>query len=1154
MSLQFYLGASGSGKSYQLHKDIIEWAGKEPDTNFLYIVPNQFTMQTQIDMVNATPNGGIMNIDILSFERLAHRVFEELGGENRSVLDDTGKSLVLRHLADKIATDMPVIGKNLNKIGYIHEIKSVISEFKQYDISPDKLETLIAYSNSRGMLNAKLKDIKTIYKAFDDYICNDYVTSEETMTLLRDKVGDSKIVAGSVIVLDGFTGFTPVQYALIQRLLELTNRVIVSITIDIDANPYSIEGEQELFYLSKKTIKDIQLLAQEVNVSFEKDVILKNNFRYQDNALLMHLEKNIFRYPITKYDSNAEQIEIIESVNPNKEVDDCFLKIKELVMLNKWEYRDISIICADLKNYHDEFIRAAKVYDVPIYLDENKKITLNPFVEYIRSALLIIRDNFSYDAIMHFLRTGLSGLMIEDVDFLDDYLLKRSIRGKKKWKDDFTLPPYSAISNGNSEYVEDIANENIAALRKLNNCRKHIMHLLEPLINSGNKTSDRVRALYDFIVLGDIEKKLLDYSDKFQAEGMEELSMEYRQIYSLVIDLLDQIFGLLGDEIISLDEFIHILESGFEEIDIGTIPGGVDKVIIGDLERSRVPEKRMLMLLGINDGNVPKNNNAGGIISDIDREFLKESEVQLAPSPREQVFIQRLYLYMNMTKPKERLYVSFSRLGLDGKSKRESYLIGTLRKMFPAIEVVSSDKKTGIFEKIYGYKDAKSLLSKALHEYSYGQLESLTFEQLVALFKVLENQYDRETLIKLEDAAFSHYITQKLSKGLAEKLYGVVLSNSISRLEKFQTCQYAHFLKYGIKLNSREEGEFQATDLGNVYHNVLKAFSNRMRNDGYTLLNFPDEMLEQDLRKVVEEETTIYASSLLHSSAKNSYMIEKIYDMSEVSLETIKEQLQQGAFIPEYFEHQFKETIDISDEKKINIRGQIDRVDICRDGDNTYVKVVDYKSSEKTIDMDTLYYGLSFQQPVYMMHMLRELSQKESGRTATMAAMLYYHIDNPLIEASANVADDLVINSVKKELKQTGLVSDRKDIVKLLDRNLADDSATSYSIPVSIKKDGEFAANSKLLSDKNYSLIEEYVQNKIADIGKDILDGKIDINPIVHGEKDSCKYCDYKDICKYDTKIEGYSKKKLPKMSQDEALEAMQEYINNSNEKGGSLS
>lgn len=1153
MSLQFYLGASGSGKSFQLHKDIIEWANKEADTNFLYIVPNQFTMQTQIDLVNATPTGGIMNIDILSFERLAHRVFEELGGEERRVLDDTGKSLVLRHLAEKIASDMPVVGKNLNKIGYVHEIKSVISEFKQYDISPDKLDELISFSGSHGMLNAKLKDIKTIYKAFNDYICDDYVTSEETMTLLRDRIGDSKIVKGSVVVLDGFTGFTPVQYALIRRLLELTKRVIVSVTIDINENPYSFAGEQELFHLSKKTIKDIQLLAQEVNVSFEKDVIFKHNFRYADNRTLSHLEKNIFRYPISEYKDNVNEIEIVESINPNKEVDDCFLKIKELVLLHDWKYRDISIICADVQNYHDEFIRAAQIYDIPIFIDENRKITLNPFIEFIRSALLIIRENFSYDSVMHFLRTGLTGIPMEDIDFLDNYLLQKSIRGKSKWKAIFILPPYADNFDSRPECLDQLASENIEALRKLNSCREHIMNLLAPLINSGKTTSERIKALYDFIILGNIEEKLNNFSEKFHADGMEELSMEYKQIFSLVMDLFDQIYDLLGDETVPLDEFIRILESGFEEIDIGTIPGGVDKVIIGDLERSRVPENRMLMLLGINDGNVPKNNSSGGIISDIDREFLKESDIQLAPSPREQVFIQRLYLYMNMTKPKERLYVSFSRLGLDGKTKRESYLIGTLRKMFPKLIVTSTNSDSKLFDNVYGYRDAKSLLSKALLEYSYGQLESLSFEQLVALFKVLGHKYDAETLMKLEDAAFSQYIKQKLEKGLAEKLYGKILTNSVSRLENFQTCQYAHFLKYGLNLKNREEGEFQVTDLGNVYHNVLKSFSAKMQNKGFSLLNFPDEMLKEDLRSVVEDEAAVYSSSVLHTSSKNSYMIEKIYDISAVSLETIKEQLQQGAFIPEYFEHSFQETLNISNDRKIKIRGQIDRVDVCRKDDKTYVKIVDYKSSVKSIDMDSLYYGLSFQQPVYMMHMLRELSAKENGKEAVMAAMLYYHIDNPVVECDDEADDVTIGNSIRNELKQTGLVAASKDIVSLLDRALKDDGAASAAIPVKLNKDGSFSSKSKLLSDENYRLIEEYVQDKISDIGKSVLDGDIAVNPVVHDQKDPCKYCDYKDICKYDTKIDGYSKKKLPGKSTVEALEAMQEYLQNNEEKGDSL-
>lgn len=1147
MSLQFYLGAAGSGKSFKLHKDINEWAQREPETNFLFIVPDQYTMQTQVDLVNASPAKGIMNIDVLSFSRLAHRVFEELGADRRKVLDDTGKSLVLRHLADGLSEELPVIGRNLNKIGYIHEIKSVISEFKQYDISPLKLDELIAFSKNKGMLNSKLKDIKKLYEVFNDYICNDYITSEETMTLLTEKIVNSKIVSGSVIILDGFTGFTPVQYRLIQCLLGLTKRVIVSVTIDIDSKPYTIEGEQELFYLSKKTIKNLQKLAQEINVPFEKDILLSDTYRFKNNCELSHLEKNIFRYPITVFDEENRFIELNESANPGDEVNDCFLKIKELVMKEGWAYRDIAVICADFESYADEFVRASNIYDIPIFLDENKKIKLNPFVEYIKSALNIVRDGFSYDSVMHFLRSGLTDISNEEIDLLDNYLLKCNVRGRRKWEMAFSKAPIDiSDEEWKSEEKSDKAKEALELLGSLNESREKVIYLLQPLIKSKDTVRDRILSLYEFIIRGDIEKRLLRYSDSFADEGNDDKAMEYKQIYPMIMDLLDQIYTLLGEETISLAEFINILESGIEELDVGTIPKGIDKVLIGDLERSRVPEKRMLMLIGINDGNVPRNSSKGGIISDIDREFLKESNIELSPTPREQIFIQKLYLYLNMTKTRERLYVSYCRLSADGKTKRESYLISTIRKMFPKVKETKIVDHISFFEKIYGPKDGRMLLSRALPEYVNGQLEMVSFEQLAALLSVLMDE-DREKLIsRIIDAAFFTYNGKKISDETAKQLYGKVLTNSISRLEKFSGCQYAHFLQYGLYLTEREEGDFDNRDLGNIYHEVLRKFSEKLQKEGKTLLNYEDEMLENPLKEIVENEAVTYGSSVLHKSAKNSHIAEKIYDITAFSLKTIKKQLQEGAFIPKYFEHKFREKIEISEDEEINIKGIIDRVDVCEDEGNTYVKIVDYKSSDKNIEFDKIFYGLSFQHPVYMMHMLDELSAgKSDDERAKMAAMLYYTIQTPLVDGEDDAEETDLEQALLKGMRPNGYVTDDKNIVRKLDREILDIGGSSFVIPVRTTKGGEFYAGTGVLSEVEYKAVEEYVKHNISEIGKEILGGNININPYQHDKEDACKYCSFKDVCGFDTKIDGYSKRILPKMKKDDAINRMREELTN---------
>ena len=221
MSLQFIFGNSGSGKSHYLYQHIVEESVKHPEKNYLVLVPEQFTMQTQKDLCQAHPRGGIMNVDVLSFGRLAHRVFEELGQDDRPVLDDEGKNLVLRRIAGNYEEELTVLKGNLKKQGYISEVKSVVSEFTQYGVDFERLDEFMETLNPDSYLSYKLKDIRRVYEGFEDYLKERYITKEEMLDVLSSVVPDSRILKGSVVAMDGFTGFTPVQNRLLGELLRV---------------------------------------------------------------------------------------------------------------------------------------------------------------------------------------------------------------------------------------------------------------------------------------------------------------------------------------------------------------------------------------------------------------------------------------------------------------------------------------------------------------------------------------------------------------------------------------------------------------------------------------------------------------------------------------------------------------------------------------------------------------------------------------------------------------------------------------------------------------------------------------------------------------------------------------------------------------------
>lgn len=1142
MSLQFVFGPSGSGKSRKLHEDITAWAEREPERTFLFLVPDQFTMQTQLDLVKASSKKGIMNIDVLSFSRLAHRVFEETGFDKKPVLDDTGKSLVLRRVAEQNRDALSVIGKNISQLGYIHEIKSALSEFMQYGLSPKDVEGLAAYAKNRGMLSGKLRDLQLLYDTFLSTISEQYTTSEETLELLTRAVEVSAIVKGSVVILDGFTGFTPIQNRLIQRLMEVTDLVIVSITIDMLEDPFHMTGEQELFYLSKKTVHDLCRLAEESSVPRAEDIRLQEPvYRFLKEPALAHLERQLFRYPVKPFCAEdaemtgQQAISITEALSPAEEAKNACYAIRELVRSEGYRYRDIAVVVGNMETYGDYLEREANTYEIPVFMDRTRGLLLNPFIEFIRSAYQILQSGFSYESVFHYIRCGIADFTMQEADELENYVLSLGLKGRKRYSEAF-------VRRGKTISEKEQA----LSLENLNQTREKLMQQLAPLLEKQETADGYVRALYAFIMNAHAAEKLAGYEQQFRERGEADKALEYAQVYRVVMELLEQIDSLLPDEKMTVKEFADILDAGFAEITIGTIPGSVDRVMVGDIERTRLSQVKALFFLGVNDGNIPRSGKNGGIISDMDREFLQESDYELAPTPRQQMFIQRLYLYMNLTKPSQRLYLSYARIGNDGKSIRASYLIELIRKLFPAIKGTTDDEEKPLIDRISGTSDGLSVLAKELLHYRDGHTERK--EALAALLA----RYEKEPLYrkiteKMTEAAFESYLAVPLTQEIARAVYGMMLENSVSRLERYAACAYAHFLQYGLQLKEREEYSFEAADLGTVYHAVLERFAGKLAECGKTWFDFTKEEGDALLQEAMQECTASYGETILYSNARYEYMTERMYRILQRTVQTLQAQLRGGAFMPKHFEMSFSQITDLksvnlslSDEETMKLRGRIDRIDTCEDEDHVYVKVIDYKSGKKDFDLAAVYSGLQLQLVVYMNVATEAERKKHPDKEIVPAALLYYHVADPLLTEEKELSYEELADRRLKDLRLTGIVRGDEQVISLLDRTFTD---KSLLIPVDKNKDGSYAASSGIISPDDYETISNFVTEKVKGLGREILSGNIAINPCEQGQGSSCTYCAYKSVCRFDKKQDGFALRKLPKGKKEEILLKMQEKL-----------
>lgn len=1140
MALQFYFGTSGAGKSRKLHEDMIQAAIKEPKRNFLLIVPDQFTMQTQMDLVVEHPNKGIMNIDVLSFGRLTHRILEEVGYEDMPVLDDTGKSLILRKIAEEEQQKLTVIGKHLHKIGYIHEVKSAISEFMQYGIGVEELSELVDFSQKRGALCYKLKDLEVLYQGFLSYIDKKFITTEETLDRLRAALPKSAIIKDSVIAFDGFTGFTPIQNRVIQELMRLTSKVVVTITIDTKENPYQMDGEQKLFHLSKKTIADLMKLAKQEECEVLPEILCEEKIqgrapRFAQNAELSHLEQSLFRYPIQAYEEKNKQIHLFEASMPKEEVRQTCIEIRRLLEKQKeLHYRDIAVVTGSMETYGNDIEEEFAKFGIPIYMDRTRGILANPFTEYIRSALQIVLQDFSRDAVFHYLRTGLCGMERREIDRLENYVRRFGIRGRKMWSNQFV-------------YQDESGDEGIAHLAHYNEMREAILLQLAPLLQEYQTARELVRALYEFLVQNELQLKLSHFEQKFQAEGDLARAKEYGQIYGFVIDLLDQIEGLLQEEKMGRKEFADILDAGFAEISVGTIPQNVDRIVIGDIERTRLKQVKVLFFLGINDGNIPKGSGGGGIISDIDREFLAQSGRELAPTPRQQMYIQRFYLYLNMTKPSEKLYLSYAKIGNDGKSMRPAYLVDMMQKLFPTLSVEKPEQMP-VEEQLASGNDGVMLFTDLLREYAADRLEQDEEKKLFTFYHIYHrNEAYKNQIDRLLDTAFYQYCESALSKQVTRALYGSMLQNSVSRLEKYAACAYAHFLQYGLSLKEREEYSFEDVDMGNVFHGVLELFAQKLEEHHYTWFDFPKEAGEQILEEALEAYAVTYGETILYSSARNQYLLKRIKRILNRTVQTLQAQLKKGSFLPEYFEMSFSMldeldavNIALTGEEKMKLRGRIDRIDTCEEEDKVYVKVIDYKSGTRKFDLAALYYGLQLQLVVYMNAAMEIEKKKHPDKEIVPAAMLYYHIADPMIEDGQHDTPEQLNQKLLQELKMTGIVNENDRAVSLLDGTFSDKSDI---LPIERKKDGSFSAYSSVINEKDMKTISDYVNYKIKELGTGILQGNISVNPCEQNGNSACTYCAYKSVCGYDNSIDGYAMRELEKLPQEEALKAMQEAL-----------
>lgn len=1111
MSVRFLLGASGSGKSRQIYNEIIQASIKEPERNFYLIVPEQYTMEAQRELVTMHPAGGMMNIDAIGMNRLAYRVFDELGISTGQVLEDFGKSMLIKKILCEQQDTLHVYGSYYDKLGFVDEMKSMMSEIFQYNIKQDTIDEIMEQIPEDSVVAGKMQDIRHIYEEFEAFAGERYIVAEQLVELLTRHVGQSKLVCGSSLYFDGFTGFTPVQLELVEKLMTCADDLTFSFTLDDRDQKYEHIKDYELFYLTKTTIKKLTEAAAAAGVEIESPVVLPGtiNYRLGENRELFFLERNLFRSPYRKWKQPLERIHLTATGDAQDEIVFVASTIRRLVREKGYRYKDIAIVAGDLEQASHIYERVMDEYEIPVFIDANACLKANPCAETIRSVLAVLADDFSYDSVFRFLKAGMTDLSFEDIELLENYALKRGVRGYSRW------------NRAVSENYEKTSPVNVEEIRQA--FMKMFGDIRKVFADKKTATKDYVEALYDFLLQIHMYEKLEARKNELYEENRINEGDAYGQIFEKTVRLFDKIAELLGDTKMSVKEFYEIVDTGLSDIEVGVVPPTVDRVLIGDITRSRLNHIKVLFFTSVNDGIVPKAPKKGRILSDRDRDILSDCGLELAPSDKQNSYIEQFYIYTILTKPSDHLYISYHKLSASLESMRPSYLLGRISSIFPSLQAEEYDAASCMPDTVN--RSLRRILRAEDSEDAEGRI----------LTRILTEKGFAGELTAIYRGRTYRNVAEQLPPETIALLYGRYLHASVSKLELYARCGFAYFLKYGLRLKEREMYQVDVRNVGVILHSVMEGLFRQVRdtrNNDWE--NFPEDERMLMVTELVNRAAEEAAGDFFEDNARNAYMLQMIERMAQTSAGMLQKHIRLGSMKPGMLEKTFDSAKDevgsylfeLPNQIRMSINGKIDRVDVEEEDGTVYIKVIDYKSSTRKLSLEEVLNGEQLQLVTYSAIAYEIEKIIYPDKDIQVAGLLYYSFDDPVIEIESSeidtdteqpeFSDQEKLDAERMEkMKLQGFVNESPAVIQKMDHTC------NQSLPVKLDKNGDIKKSENVVSADQIRTIMELTRENIEELGSQIAEGKIAIEPYKNKSNTGCDYCEFKNICHFDVKNGG---------------------------------
>lgn len=1127
MELNAYIGRAGTGKSKAIIEEIKEKMKQDPlGDPIVLIAPTQNTFQLEQAFVNDKTLNGSLRTEVLHFERLSYRVFQEVGGLMEQQLSKAGTEMMIYDIIQQHQSELRLYQSQVKYYGFSEKLYEQIQDFKKYAVSPQQLETYIAENNLQTRTKHKLQDIALVYKHLEDRINGEYVSTEDSLQRFIEMMDQSEWLKRAEIYIDGFHNFSTLEYQIIQSLVKYAKKVTIVLTTD---------GDRDLFSLFRKpseSLTHIEEIANNLNIQLHSRQFLDvQRFIHND---LKHLEQNFNALQFEPIPTEGN-VEILEASGMREEINEVARRILRENREQGRRFQDIAILYRD-ESYAYLMESILPQYDIPYNIDVKSSMTHHPIMEMIRSLIEVIQTGWQFDPLMRLFKTNILTKKFKDsqylIDILENFVLERGIYGKR-WIDDkyFDIEQFRKMGLKRQPLTDEERETFERVIQLKNDVMKKVM-LFEEKINNASTAIAFATAFYEAMEAFDLPSQLMTDRDTLDVNGEHKKAEEIDQIWNGLIQILDDLVTVFDDQSMSKTRFLELFDIGLEQLEFIMIPQTLDQVSIGTMDLAKVDNKQHVYLVGANDGVLPQTVTASSLITDEEKKYFQEqSSIELSPTADILQMDEAFVCYIAMTRSRAHVTFSYALMGASGDVKEPSPFLHQIQQLYTNLEVQNihhqhqaeplslmehpHQTKIALFESLKAWLDDELVAETWLDTYQVMRDDTRLNDGLTYLLSALT--YDNQTV--------------QLNPSLSKALYGSTINASVSRFEGYQACPFKHFASHGLRLNERTKYKLENFDLGDIFHRVLKFISEKVNGD---FKNLNPKQIHKLTTEALSEILPEVQFNLLNSTAYYRYLSQRIGAIVETTLTALKYQGSHTKFTPQRFEASFRRKPKDQSELlatplqtkqgiPINIRGQIDRIDTYQQGDESFVNIIDYKSSKYsgTLDLTKVYYGLQMQMMTYMDIVLQNKSRLGLTDMTKPGGLLYFHVHEPRIKLAWNqLSEDKRDTEFINSFKLSGLLNSATSVLDAFDTRL-EPSYNSDIVPLGLKKDGGIKSNSKVADEQTiYKLIKHNKQNFI-ETASNIMDGHTEVAPMKYNQTLPCDFCNYKSVCHVDGMIDS---------------------------------